>query len=98
MLSINHVTMNFRMVNDKIDSLKEYIVKLLQGKLVYNKLTVLDDITFSVEKGEVIGIIGRNGAGKSTLHQGFYSPPVDKLKHLAILSLCLNWAPVLMQN
>ncbi len=59
--------MNFRMVNDKIDSLKEYIVKLLQGKLVYNKLTVLDDITFSVEKGEVIGIIGRNGAGKSTL-------------------------------
>ena len=66
MLSINHVTMNFRMVNDKIDSLKEYIVKLLQGKLVYNKLTVLDDITFSVEKGEVIGIIGRNGAGKST--------------------------------
>ena len=67
MLSINHVTMNFRMVNDKIDSLKEYIVKLLQGKLVYNKLTVLDDITFSVEKGEVIGIIGRNGAGKSTL-------------------------------
>ena len=67
MLSINHVTMNFRRVNDKIDSLKEYIVKLLQGKLVYNKLTVLDDITFSVEKGEVIGIIGRNGAGKSTL-------------------------------
>lgn len=59
--------MNFRMVNDKIDSLKEYIVKLLQGKLVYNKLTVLDDITFTVEKGEVIGIIGRNGAGKSTL-------------------------------
>lgn len=59
--------MNFRMVNDKIDSLKEYFVKLLQGKLVYNKLTVLDDITFSVEKGEVIGIIGRNGAGKSTL-------------------------------
>ena len=67
MLIINHVTMNFRMLNDKIDSLKEYIVKLLQGKLVYNKLTVLDDITFSVEKGEVIGIIGRNGAGKSTL-------------------------------
>lgn len=67
MLSINHVTMNFRMVNDKIDSLKEYIVKLLQGKLVYNKLTVLDDITFSVGKGEVIGVIGRNGAGKSTL-------------------------------
>ena len=47
MLSINHVTMNFRMVNDKIDSLKEYIVKLLQGKLVYNKLTVLDDITLA---------------------------------------------------
>ena len=67
MLNINHVTMNFRMVNDKIDSLKEYIVKLLQGKLVYNKLTVLDDITFSVGKGEVIGIVGRNGAGKSTL-------------------------------
>lgn len=67
MLNISHVTMRFRLINDRIDSLKEYFIKILQGKLVYNKFTVLEDVTFSVEKGEVVGIIGRNGAGKSTL-------------------------------
>lgn len=67
MLDISHVTMRFRMANDKIDSLKEYVVRLLQGKLKYNHFLALDDISFSVQKGEVVGIIGRNGAGKSTL-------------------------------
>lgn len=67
MLEVNNVTMQFRMVNDKIDSLKEYFVKLFSGQLHYNHFTVLDDISFTVNKGEVVGIIGRNGAGKSTL-------------------------------
>ena len=67
MIDVSHVTMCFRMADDKVDSLKEYIVKLLQGKLKYSQFLVLDDICFSVKKGEVIGLIGRNGAGKSTL-------------------------------
>jgi len=66
-IEINHVSMKFRMANDKIQSLKEYVVATLTKKLTYKELCVFEDLNFSVEKGEVVGIIGRNGAGKSTL-------------------------------
>ena len=67
MVNVEHVTMQFNMANDKIISLKETVVALLKGKLEYKKFTALDDVSFHVNKGEVVGIIGKNGAGKSTL-------------------------------
>lgn len=67
MIKVDHVSMKFRMANDKVLSLKEYVVAMLKRKLVYKEFQALNDISFSVEKGEVMGIIGKNGAGKSTL-------------------------------
>lgn len=57
----------FRMTYDKILSMKEYIVQTLRGKVKYENFWALQDVSFSVKRGEVIGIVGKNGAGKSTL-------------------------------
>lgn len=66
-VTVDHVTMKFRMANDKVVSLKEYMVALMEHRLQYKEFTALEDISFNVKKGEVMGIIGKNGAGKSTL-------------------------------
>lgn len=66
-IDVSDVTMQFHMNNDKILSLKEFVTTALSGKLKYNQFTALDNVSFKVNKGETIGLIGRNGAGKSTM-------------------------------
>lgn len=66
-IDVSHVSMHFNLMVEKVDSLKEYIVKLLKGKLLYNDFVALNDVSFTVQKGDIIGFIGFNGAGKSTM-------------------------------
>lgn len=66
-IEVNHVTMKFNLMEEKVDTLKEYIVKLMKGKLMYNEFVALNDVSFSIDKGEAFGLVGFNGAGKSTM-------------------------------
>ena len=66
-IEVNDVTMRFRMNNDRIMSLKEFVTTAIRGKLEYNEFTALDHVSFTVEQGQTLGLIGRNGAGKSTM-------------------------------
>ena len=66
-ISVQHVSMKFNLMEEKVDSLKEYIVRLIKGRLLYNEFIALKDVSFDVKKGDILGIVGFNGAGKSTL-------------------------------
>ena len=66
-IKVDHVTMKFNLMEEKVDTLKEFVVKLIKGKLFYNEFIALNDVSLTIEKGEVFGLIGFNGAGKSTL-------------------------------
>ena len=67
MIEAKNVTMRYRMANDKINSLKEFVVKKIRKEIKYNYFDALTNVSFEVRKGEVVGLIGRNGAGKSTI-------------------------------
>ena len=66
-VKVDHATVRFNMATERIDNLKEYFVKLIQGRLMFQEFLVLKDVSFEVKKGESWGIIGTNGSGKSTL-------------------------------
>ena len=66
-IEVRKVSMRFRMANDRVSGIKEYVIQRLSGKLKYTEFEALKDVSFTVNKGEVVGLIGHNGAGKSTI-------------------------------
>ena len=67
MIEVNNVTMRFQMMDDRATSIKEYVIRLLKRNVHYTQFEALKNVSFHVERGEVVGLIGRNGAGKSTI-------------------------------
>jgi ABC-2 type transport system ATP-binding protein len=64
---LNEVSVKYRIPNEAINTFKEYIIRLVQGKINHRSFWALKDIDLEIKQGEIFGILGRNGAGKSTL-------------------------------
>lgn len=64
-IQCKNVTKKFFLQEDK--TFKEFLPNLILGKSWAKELIALDKLSFNVNSGETIGIIGKNGAGKSTL-------------------------------
>lgn len=61
-VSIKYITGDFKSIG-----LKEYVMRRIKGNYTVKEFWANRDITFSLEDGDMLGIIGTNGAGKSTL-------------------------------
>ena len=66
-IEVNGVTMRFNLAEEKTDTIKEYLVKLVTGKLHFNEYYALKNVSFEVKRGEAVALIGKNGSGKSTM-------------------------------
>ena len=67
LLEIKNVTMKFTKYDVGVDSLKELVVRAFKGDLKREKFVCLKNISFTINRGEAVAVIGRNGVGKSTL-------------------------------
>src|SRR4030042_5759042 len=95
-LSVRDLTKIYRLYKNPLDRLKEFFLK---GKR-YIDFVALNNVSFSIKRGETFGIIGENGAGKSTLLQliaGTLSPTYGEIKIdgriLALLELGVGFHP-----
>lgn len=65
-IKVKNATVRFNKATENYNGLKEYVIKMLKGELMFQEFLALKDVNFEVKKGESWGLIGANGSGKST--------------------------------
>jgi len=89
MVDVRDVSMEFNITSEKVDSIKEYITRLLSGDLHFKSFYALTGVSFTIRRGEIFGIVGLNGSGKSTLLKvisGIMKPTVGSVRLYGTLS------------
>ncbi len=66
-IQLDHVYMRYKLLKSQIRTFKEYAIRRIQGQIEEAEFLALKDVSLSVYKGEVFGLVGPNGAGKTTL-------------------------------
>ena len=92
-ISVNNVGMRFNLNHERVDNLKEYVIKFIKRDLKYNEFWALKDINFEIKKGERLGVLGLNGSGKSTLLKvvsGVLKPSVGEVKTKGVIAPLLE--------
>ena len=88
-IEVNNVSIKFKMTKEQIFSLKEYFIKFIKRQLEFEEFNALTNVSFSVNKGDILGVIGYNGAGKSTMLKvisGIMKPTNGSIKVDGVIS------------
>jgi ABC-2 type transport system ATP-binding protein/lipopolysaccharide transport system ATP-binding protein len=97
LVEVEDVSMCFNLARQKVDSFKEYAIKSLKRELYFDEFWALSNVSFTLDRGEILGVMGPNGAGKSTLMRivaGIIKPTAGRVNvygSIALLQIGLGF-------
>lgn len=94
-LELNDVAIRYITGDFKEIGLKEFVMRKLKHNYTVKEFWAVDGVSFSIERGEMLGIIGTNGAGKSTLLKaisGIMEPTKGSVKREGTIAALLELA------